>query len=64
MGECNSLRAPLEVFSTLWSTVHLFLVLLFENNDVIGAPNIPGPANSLDSPVYSTANFDIIAVKN
>ena len=21
----------------LWSTVHLFLVLLFENNDVIGA---------------------------
>ena len=23
----------------LWSTVHRFLVLLFENNDVIGVPN-------------------------
>ena len=32
-------RPRLEVFSTLWSTVHWFLVLLFENNDVIGAPN-------------------------
>ena len=27
------------MFSTLWNIVHVFVVLLFENN-VIGAPNI------------------------
>ena len=31
------------VFSTRWSTTHLFLVLLFENYDDIGLPDIIFP---------------------
>ena len=35
----KGLKGPLDVFSTLWNTVNRFLVLLFENNYVIGVPN-------------------------
>ena len=45
----------------LCSTNCLFLVLLlFENKDVIGTPDIiltSGPVNSVDSPVYSTCEI-------
>ena len=38
-GECKALRY-LEVFSMLWSTVHLFLVLLFRKNDIRRSPDM------------------------
>ena len=37
--ECKALRY-LEVFSMPWSTVHLFLVLLFRKNDIRRSPDI------------------------
>ena len=42
------------VFSTIWSTVHRFLVLLFENNDVIEAPNkiLPRAPRVLSAALY------------
>ena len=39
IGECKALRC-LEVFSMLWNTVHLFLVLLFRKNDIRRFPDI------------------------
>ena len=60
----TALKAPLEVVSTLWRTVNRFLVLLFENNDVIG-PRIkfcPGPREFSRQPCaegpYFFINFD------
>ena len=35
-----NIGSSLMAFSTLWSTAHLFLVLLFENYDDIGLPDI------------------------
>ena len=48
--ECKALRY-LEVFSMPWSTVHLFLVLLFRKNQKVPRYNFaPDPANCLVSP--------------
>ena len=54
------------IFSTLWSTSLLFLVfLLFENDNVIGAPRynfVLGPTNSLGSPACFVTHFCAQAV--